>query len=158
MTVMVGERVYLRSLERDDRMGMEGSVEIRVPFLDRGLVSWANALDDRWKINGRSLKYAIKEVGNSALPEVITASPKMGSPVDFESWIGTRQFAGVLREMVEAEDSFSKDYLRFDEVRRFVADHGQGFGFGHLAWCLFSLEHWYRACFHDSAYPGAAAA
>lgn len=145
-------------LKRDDRMGMGGNVEIRVPFLDKDLVSWANALDDKWKINGRSLKYALKEVGKSALPEVITASPKMGSPVDFESWIGTRQFVGALRELVEAEDSFSRDYLCFDEVRRLVVDHGQGFEFGHLAWCLFSLEHWYRACFHDSAYPGATAA
>ena len=101
---------------------------------------------------------ALKEIGKSTLPKAITSSPKMGSPVDFESWISTPQFVTMLRALVEGENSFSKDYLEFDKVRLLVTDHERNFGFSHLAWCIFSLEHWYRACFHDSGYPGGSAA
>jgi asparagine synthase (glutamine-hydrolysing) len=140
-------------LKRDDRMGMGGSVEIRVPFLDKELVSWANALDDRWKVNGLQLKYILNQASRHSLPAAIVDSPKMGSPVDFERWINTPDFVSILRGLVCDPDSFSRAYLCFDEVKRLILEHEGRFKYGHLAWCLFSLENWYRACFLNPAYP-----
>ena len=141
-------------LKRDDRMGMGGSVEIRVPFLDKELVSWANALDDRWKINNAGQKYILNQVGKNSLPESVIKAPKLGSPTDFQHWINTLEFTSTLMDLVCESGSFSREYLRFDEVKRMVSQHRETLHFAHLCWCVFSLEQWYRACFQDANYPG----
>ena len=140
-------------LKRDDRMGMGGSVEIRVPFLDRELVSLVNALDDGWKLNGRNQKYLLKRIGRHILPASVINSRKLGSPVDFLYWIDTPEFSEKLEELITDEQSLSRRFLDRVSVTDLLSEHKETHKYSYLIRCLFSLENWYRACFLDSGYP-----
>ena len=130
-------------------MGMGGSVEIRVPFFDKEMVVYMNALDDSWKMNDLTQKYILKKIAKNTLPDNIVNAPKMGSPTDIDVWIKTPEFISSLIELVSNEKSFSKNYLYFDKVQQIISEHEKKFQFSHLCWCLFSMERWYQNSFLD---------
>tara|TARA_Y100000590_G_C15732063_1_gene1017371 strand:- start:113 stop:1906 length:1794 start_codon:yes stop_codon:yes gene_type:complete len=136
-------------LKRDDRMGMGGSVEIRVPFFDKEMVVYSNALDDSWKMNDLNQKYILKKIAKNILPDNIVNAPKMGSPTDIGAWLKTPEFISLLIESVSTEKSFSKNYLYFDKVQQIISKHERNFQFSHLCWCFFSMERWYQNSFLD---------
>ena len=134
-------------LKRDDRMGMGGGVEIRVPFFDKEMVSWVNAMDDTYKINGVHQKYILKKIANGILPKKIVNAPKLGSPSDITYWVESSEFIPVLMSLVTSDESFSRNYLCFDEVKQIILEHEKTLKFSHLCWTLFSVERWYQNSF-----------
>jgi len=136
-------------LKRDDRMGMGGSVETRVPFFDKEMVLYMNALNDTWKINNNIQKFILKEIASSILPGKIVNAPKMGSPTDIIDWIKTPEFISDLMKLVSREESFSKNFLSYDYVLKIISEQKKNYQLDHLSWCLFSLENWYKTSFPD---------
>ena len=134
-------------LKRDDRMGMGGSVEIRVPFFDKEMVLSINALDDTLKINNLIQKFILKKIAQNKLPSNIVNAPKMGSPTDIVDWIRTPEFISVLTKLVSRKESFSKNFLAYDYVIKIISEHEKTPQFSHLCWCLFSMERWYQNSF-----------
>ena len=125
------------------------AVQARSPFLDKELVSWINAVDDSYKINGPHQKYLLKQVANDILPAQIINAPKDGTPVDVMFWVNTPEFTSDLMDLVSTDDSFSSTYLNFNEVQKLIYEHEKGYQFFHLCWCLYVLERWYRTSFLD---------
>jgi asparagine synthase (glutamine-hydrolysing) len=66
---------YLLS-SQGDRMLMGNSIEGRFPFLDVNVVSLANSLPDRFKLNGLKEKFVLKHLGKRLVPSEILARPK----------------------------------------------------------------------------------
>lgn len=59
-----------------DRPSMARGVHTRMPFLDHGLVEFANRLPPRWKLRGLTEKYILREAVADLLPESILARTK----------------------------------------------------------------------------------
>ncbi|MCK4339993.1 MAG: asparagine synthase (glutamine-hydrolyzing) [Candidatus Cloacimonetes bacterium] len=123
------------------------AVQVRFPLVDKELVSWINAMDDSYKINGSQMKYILRQVANGILPMQIINAPKSGSPVDVMFWVNTPEFTSDLMDLVSIKDSFSRTYLCFDEVQKLICEHEKGYQFSHLCWCLYSLERWHSTSF-----------
>lgn len=66
---------YLLS-SQGDRMLMGNSVEGRFPFLDVNVVTLANSLPDRFKLNGLKEKFVLKHLGKRLLPSEILQRSK----------------------------------------------------------------------------------
>lgn len=86
------------TLLRDtDNMSMAHSLEVRVPFIDKEVVSLVMRCQGSWKIDGSRPKPLLLDALGDLLPEEIWRRRKMGFVLPFERWMHT-----VLRpEMLE---------------------------------------------------------
>ncbi|TIT98137.1 MAG: asparagine synthetase B, partial [Mesorhizobium sp.] len=73
-------------LERGDRMMMAGSIEGRMPFLDRDLVAFVSKLPDRYKVGWRKGKLILRNSMANMLPEEILNRRKVGFKVPVAEW------------------------------------------------------------------------
>jgi asparagine synthase (glutamine-hydrolysing) len=145
------------NLTYNDKMSMASSVEVRVPFLDRGLaefVAWN--VRPEWKLKGKwrpVTKYIFREAMRSMLPEEVLQQPKAGfaAPVDY--WL-----ANDLRPMVDDLLSESqvrrRGLFRPEVVRRFVDEHRRGEeDWSMQIWQLLTLEIWMQLFLDGNARP-----
>jgi len=145
------------NLTYNDKMSMASSVEVRVPFLDRGLaefVAWN--VKPGWKLKGKwrpVTKHIFREAMRSMLPEEVMQQPKAGfaAPVDY--WL-----ANDLRPMVD--DLLSESQLRRrglfrpEVVGRYVDEHRRGAeDWSMQIWQLLTLEIWMRLFLDGGAKP-----
>ena len=75
-------------LHRHDRMGMAASIEMRVPFLENGLIDFALHLPPGVRIRHGKGKWLVKAVAERHLPHSIVHAPKKGFPVPPAYWMG----------------------------------------------------------------------
>lgn len=54
--------IYERDLYRDDVITMHNNIELRVPYLDRKLISFALGIDGKFKINENGNKYILRDL------------------------------------------------------------------------------------------------
>jgi asparagine synthase (glutamine-hydrolysing) len=145
------------NLTYNDKMSMASSVEVRVPFLDRGLaefVAWN--VKPEWKLKGKwrpVTKHIFREAMRSMLPEEVLRQPKAGfaAPVDY--WL-----AHDLRPMVDdllSETQVRKRGLfRPEVVRRYVDEQRRGAeDWSMQIWQLLTLEIWMQLFLDGGARP-----
>jgi asparagine synthase (glutamine-hydrolysing) len=107
--------MYARSYMMDqvlvkvDRAGMYSSLEVRAPFLDSSLVSFASSLPYEYKIKGLRTKYILKELMRGKLPDTIIDRKKRGFGIPIGRWL-----RGPLKAW--AEDLISESALAHSDV------------------------------------------
>ncbi len=141
-------RTYLPSdiLQKSDRVSMMHSLELRVPFLNHQLATFALQLPDHLKVRGGVRKYLLREVMKDVLPREVISRPKKGFSIPMDLWLWEK---GPWRDMVY--DTVFSASLRgrglFDvavlqrmqrEHERLERLHGYKF------WTLFMFESWQR--------------
>ena len=134
------------NLTYNDKMSMASSVEVRVPFLDRGLAEWAaRCVPPELKLRGGTTKHLLREAMRPWLPAEVLEQKKAGfaAPVDY--WL-----ANELREMVDdllSEERVARRGLfEPEEVRRLVREQREGRAdWSMQLWQLLTLELWMQA-------------
>lgn len=94
------------NLTYTDRASMACSVEVRVPFIDKNVVSYAMNIPGNLKFNNNESKYILKKVSEKYLPNDIIYRPKASFGAPIRSWI-----SGELKPMVD-------DLLSFENIKR----------------------------------------
>ena len=74
-------------LTKVDRASMAHSLEARVPYLDPGIVAWADTLPESWLIDGSRGKRVLREAFRSSLPAEILDRPKRGFDLPLAHWL-----------------------------------------------------------------------
>jgi len=107
--------LYMQNqLLRDaDIMGMKHGVEIRVPFLDDGVVRMANKIENKIKYKGKYPKQFLIDTFHHRLPKEIWDRPKMGFSFPFSQWLAKNNYAKQL--MMEGNQMSQKKYQSFME-------------------------------------------
>lgn len=127
-----------------DMASMRHSLEVRAPFLDRDVVSFALKMPLKYKLHGSKGKYILRETFREYLPQELENRPKTGFGVPLDHW-----FRGPLRDLLhdlllspdlEKTGIFSRKY-----VERLVRDHEEK-KFDHSArlWALLVFMFWYQ--------------
>jgi asparagine synthase (glutamine-hydrolysing) len=82
-------RTYLAEdiLTKVDRASMAVSLEVRAPFLDHGLVDWANRLPPTLKFRDGRGKWILREVLRGRVPETVLKRPKQGFGIPLSRWL-----------------------------------------------------------------------
>ena len=70
-----------------DKMSMAAGVEVRVPFLNQELVSFANKIPDNFLVRGICPKWILKKAMEPYLPKKIIYRPKTGFGLPIRQWI-----------------------------------------------------------------------
>jgi asparagine synthase (glutamine-hydrolysing) len=112
-------------LRIEDRNSMAHGVEVRVPFLDHRLASYALALPLEWRIRGQWNKYALREALRGRIPESVRVrADKMGFPVPTGRWFG-RDLYEPLRDLLGSQAARERGLYRTDTLLREL-DRGRG--------------------------------
>jgi len=128
-----------------DKVSMAHSLEVRVPYLDRTVVEYAQRLEGRFKIrNGRG-KWLHRKVCQRFLPSRILKRKKRGFAVNVvDDWFQS-SLRGALPEMLLDKNSLMYDLLEPEATRKLLEDHRLGRQDNHkLLFSLVMFENWLR--------------
>lgn len=137
-------RLPEHSLMLTDRMTMAQSLEGRSPFLDHRLAEFVATLPVSMKLRGRTLKYLMRRVAASYLPEPILKRPKQGFMFPLAYWIkGPLQ--PVLRRLIRDGAVLEAGIFRGAAIERLLEEHLANRADHHVRlWLVLNVEVWYR--------------
>lgn len=121
------QRFYLQDgvLVKVDLASMASSLEVRVPFLDREVVDFADALPAAAKMRRGTSKRLLRRLVEKRFPPEIARRPKKGFGAPLGRW-----FRGELRPLLEERLSPAAvrrcGIFQPDFVQRLLADHWSG--------------------------------
>jgi asparagine synthase (glutamine-hydrolysing) len=95
-------------LVKADRMTMAHGLELRVPFLDREVMTVASRLSREEKTAGGTTKFALREAMGEVLPQAAAERAKLGFPVPVGEWLAGEWFG------------YADDLLRAAQTDRWV--------------------------------------
>jgi len=115
--------LYLRI---EDRNSMAHSVEMRMPYLDHRLVSFAFQLPAWWKMNGPWNKYALRNAMRHRIPESVrTRLDKFGFPAPLKSWFADGLYQ-PMQDLLCSQGMRERGIYNLDRIRRDLELHRQG--------------------------------
>jgi asparagine synthase (glutamine-hydrolysing) len=127
-----------------DRCSMLHALEVRSPFLDRGLLYLAGSLDDGELVAAGKGKRLLRAAFAHALPDEVFSRPKAGFGVPLATWFRGR-LGDLYRDTVLARDSFVRTRLSPSAATTILDQHLTGRR-DHAAklYALLMLELWWR--------------
>ena len=128
-----------------DKLSMAHSLEVRVPYLDRTIVEFAERLRPSMKIRGRHGKWLHRLVCERHLPKALLGRKKRGFAVNVvDQWLQSSADSTLLSSLVDPH-SLMFDLLEPQPVRQLLDDHRSGRDDNHkLLYSLAMFEQWLR--------------
>jgi asparagine synthase (glutamine-hydrolysing) len=128
-----------------DKMSMAHGLEVRVPYLDREVVEFAERLPASFKVRYGSQKWLHRKVCAQYLPPSITNRKKRGFAVDVVDQWFRQSVSGAMDDVFESDDSLMYSTLRPDAVRALLTEHRSGAHDHHkILFSLVVFEKWLR--------------
>jgi asparagine synthase (glutamine-hydrolysing) len=137
-----------------DKLSMAHSLEVRVPYLDRTVVEYAQRLDGSLKIRNGKGKWLHRQVCEQFLDPQILRRKKRGFAVNVvDEWFHS-SLEGELPEMLLDQNSLMFNFLEPGAVRKLLETHRSGQQDNHkLLFSLVVLEQWLRGIRSEEARP-----
>jgi len=140
-------KTYLidNNLTKVDRMSMAHSLEVRVPYLDLGVVNAALRLSPSARVRGLTTKVALRKLMRGRLPDEILRLPKRGFDVPISSW-----FKGPLRDHLREQltrDRLERTgFVRPEVVLGMLQEHERGrINYSRQLWNLLCFVTWFES-------------
>ena len=125
-------------LVKVDRTSMQFALEVRSPFLDPALVSFAAGLKGA-DIRGKRL---LRRAFAADLPAEVFQRPKMGFALPIGDWFRT-SLRDMLHDVLLGSDTFIEQVLQRSVVAELIEDHESGRAdHGQRLYALLQLELW----------------
>lgn len=110
-------------LAKADKMTMANSLELRVPFLDKEVFSYASRIPAHYRLKNGTTKYVLREAVQSILPPAVAKRRKLGFPVPTRKWLREEHYA-FARDLIG--DSTCGDLFDREHVLHLLEDHRSG--------------------------------
>ena len=131
-------------LLKADKMSMANSLEVRVPFLDRCLISNVIGIPSKYKIVGNETKYAFRQVCKETLEDKVANKKKLGFPVPIREWIKEDDVYNNLYDVF----SKSSEFFNVDRILKLLSDHKKGKrDNSRKIWTIYTFLVWYDEYF-----------
>jgi asparagine synthase (glutamine-hydrolysing) len=128
-------------LHKTDLASMYNSLEVRVPFLDTGVVEYAMSLPTQYKITRREQKRVLKSTFNDRLPEAILDRDKQGFDMPIGEWFKNE----LATEFEETISELETGLFDTDDVLDVFENHRIGSGeHGKFLWSVYVFARWHR--------------
>ena len=131
-------------LLKADKMSMANSLEVRVPFLDRCLISNVIGIPSKYKIVGNETKYAFRQVCKETLEDKVANKKKLGFPVPIREWIKEDDTYNEIYELF----SNSSEFFDVKRILKLLNEHKNGKrDNSRKIWTIYSFLVWYQEYF-----------
>ena len=135
-------------LQKTDRMSMAHSLETRVPFLDKEVFRTASKLAVHNKVNGKTTKFAFREVAAEKLPESTFKKKKLGFPVPVRVWLRDDDWYGRVKKMFQSP--ISRQYFHTEKLTALLEEHHAGKkDNSRKIWTVLAFLFWYQEYFDE---------
>lgn len=131
-------------LLKADKMSMANSLEVRVPFLDKKLISNVISIPSEYKIVGNETKYAFRQVCGETLDSKWANKKKLGFPVPIREWIKEDDIYNKIYELFINADEFfnTKRIIKLlNEHKNDKRDNSR------KIWTIYTFLIWYQEYF-----------
>ena len=131
-------------LLKADKMSMANSLEVRVPLLDRCLISNVIGIPSEYKIVGNETKYAFRQVCKEYLDDKVANKKKLGFPVPIREWIKEDDIYNQIYESF----SNSGEFFNTKRILKLLEDHRKGKrDNSRKIWTIYTFLVWYDEYF-----------
>ncbi len=132
-------------LAKADKMTMAHSLELRVPFLDIRVSTYASKLPDKLKFAHGTTKYALREAFAGLVPNKVNKARKLGFPTALRNWMkeDMDSFSQLL-----IDNKFIEQYLPKSEIEKLINDHKNGIADrSRKLFAIYMLALWHQTFF-----------
>ena len=144
--VYLGQRIYLdKWLRRQDRSGMQNSLEIRVPYLDIALLKALNKYSIKAKTdNFRNAKFILKRVAEPYINNKIIYQKKIGFPMPIKEYFASKK-AEIFWEFLRSKKTKERGFYNFAYIENLIKNHKENLQDNSRSlWTILNLELWFR--------------
>jgi asparagine synthase (glutamine-hydrolysing) len=135
-------------LLKADKMSMAHSLELRVPFLDKHVMAFAQKLPAEHKVNAQNTKVALRAAASEALPEDWAQRTKLGFPVPIRLWLREEKYYKLVRELFNS--AWVAEFFDVQALLTLVDDHYHGVKQNQRKiWTVYTFLTWYKRFFID---------
>ena len=133
------------NLTYTDRASMATSVEVRVPFIDKEVVTLAMQIEGSIKFRKRQSKYILKKAAEKYLPREIIYRPKSSFGAPLRSWI-SNDLKDMVNDLLSKENVEKRGLFNYDFVKKLIDDdRGGNEDNAYRVYQLLTVELWFRA-------------
>lgn len=133
------------NLTYTDRASMATSVEVRVPFIDKEVITLAMQIEGALKFRKRQSKYILKKVAEKYLPREIIYRPKSSFGAPLRSWI-SNDLKNMVDELLSKETVEKRSLFNYDFIKKLIDDDRAGYeDNAYRIYQLLTVELWFRA-------------
>ncbi|MEO5990745.1 MAG: asparagine synthase (glutamine-hydrolyzing), partial [Ferruginibacter sp.] len=132
------------NLTYTDRASMAASVEVRVPFIDKLVITKAMQVPGRLKIKNGESKYILKKAAEKFLPKKIIYRPKASFGAPIRSWI-SGELKPMVDDLLSQENINKRGFFNFAFIKKIIDDDRGGIeDNAYQIYQLLTLELWCR--------------
>jgi asparagine synthase (glutamine-hydrolysing) len=129
-----------------DKMSMAHGLEVRVPYLDREVVEFAECLKADFKVRNGVRKWLHRQVCRNFLPAAILRRKKRGFAVNVVDGWFQDSMTGKMNDVLLDRNSRMYTYLKHAVVARLYRQHTTGRQDHHkILFSLIVFEEWLRS-------------
>jgi len=128
-----------------DKLSMAHSLELRVPYLDKEIVEYAERLQASFKVRGRTQKWLHRQVCQSFLPTSFLQRKKRGFASNVvDDWFRSAMNS-KMNDLFMDRQSKMYEYLRPQTVQQLYKEHNAGrHDYHKMLFSLIVFEEWLR--------------
>jgi asparagine synthase (glutamine-hydrolysing) len=127
-----------------DKLSMAEGVEVRVPYLDKNVVSFANALPEKLKMKGLVTKYILRKLAERYLPKEIIYRPKTGFGGPVRKWI-TEDLEYMISKRLSRDEIIKRGIFDPSAVWNLINRNKKGeIDAAYSIWSLLAIDSWMR--------------
>ena len=128
-------------LMKADKMSMLNSLEVRVPFLDVELFSFAATIPSKYRVTNGTTKYALRQAVKNIVPDFVYNRPKLGFPVPLRQWL-RGDMLGFVRDVIHS--SQTDHLIDADYVENLLKLHLEGYDHAREIWTVLNFMLWHQ--------------
>lgn len=136
-------------LVKADRMSMANSLELRVPFLDKEMLSVALSIPSEYRINDETTKPALRGAALKQLPEHTGKMVKKGFMTPLNDWLRQDKYYEIVRK--EFLSDTAAKFFNVDAILKLLDDHKAGKAKNmKKIWSVYTFLVWYGCYFGEN--------
>jgi asparagine synthase (glutamine-hydrolysing) len=129
-------------LEKVDKSTMANAVEVRVPFLDNELTSFAMSLPSSLKVKNGKKKYLLKKALEGTVPNEVLYGPKKGFGVPYSNWIKKPLYQFMV-DRIHSPYIRNLNLLNYTHIDQMMYEHKNNIKYhGFMLWKILNLCIW----------------
>ena len=113
------------NLTYTDRASMAASVEVRVPFIDKDVVTKAMQIPGSLKFKNGETKYILKKAAERFLPKKIIYRGKASFGAPIRSWI-SNDLKSMVDDLLSKENIKKRGFFNYEYVKKIIDDDRKG--------------------------------
>ena len=131
-------------LLKADKTSMANSLELRVPFLDKKVMEFAESIPLDCRVN--TTKLALRKAAEKTLPVFTANKDKLGFPVPIRVWLKEDKYYDVVKEAFTSE--IAKMHFDTNELMKLLNLHKSGKAdVSRKIWTVYTFLVWYEQFF-----------